>query len=259
MAHLHRHSTTLISILLLPVLILGWEFWVASGAVSDTLVAPPSQVAGALYQGVIQGTMWRDIWVTVQEVVMGFLIGSAIGIVIGSLLGEFVFVDRVMRPYVIAFQSIPKVAVAPLVIIWLGYDLASKVAIASLIAFFPVLINTLAGIRATPTEHSELMKAYGGSRLQTFLYVKTRNALPFVFAGLNVAATLAVIGAVVGEFLGSDRGLGYVIMAAGMSLNMGTVFAAIVLLAVMATSLSMLIQFAERKIIFWRGDDRNNP
>jgi len=245
-------STMILSIVLMPILLLSWEYWVRSGAVSDTLVAPPSEVAGALWRAIVHGTMWEDIWVTIQEVLLGFLVGGVVGVISGSILGESVFLDRVLRPYVVAFQSIPKIALAPLIVIWLGYDLASKVAIASTIAFFPVLINTLAGIRATPTDQIELMTAYGGSRWQTFLLVKVPNALPFVFAGLNVAATLAVIGAIVGEFLGADRGLGYVVLSAGLQLNMGTVFASIVIIAIIATVLSGTIQYLERKIIFWR-------
>lgn len=245
-------GTVVLSLLLLPVFLLAWEYWVRSGAVSDTLVAPPSVVSQALWRAIVLGTMWSDIWVTVQEIMLGFFVGGAVGVLIGSILGESLFLDRVLRPYVIAFQSVPKIALAPLIVIWLGYDIASKVAIASTIAFFPVLINTLAGIRATPDDQVELMTAYGGSRLQTFFMVKLPNALPYIFAGLNVAATLSVIGAIVGEFLGADRGLGYIVLSAGLQLNMGTVFAAIVIMALIATSMSVVIQFLERKIIFWR-------
>lgn len=245
-------STMVLSIVLLPIMLLGWEYWVQSGAVSKTLVAPPSAVAVSLYRAVILGGMWSDMWVTAQEVILGFLVGGGVGILIGSILGESVVLDRILRPYVIAFQSIPKIALAPLIVIWLGFDLASKVAIASTISFFPVLINTLAGIRAAPHEQVELMQAYGGTRLQTFLRVKLPNALPYIFAGLNIAATLSVIGAIVGEFLGSDRGLGYVVLSAGMNLNMSSVFAAIVIIAVMATILSTTIQILERRIVFWR-------
>lgn len=245
-------GTVIISLLLLPVFLLGWEYWVKSGAVSDTLVAPPSEISYALWRAIVHGTMWNDIWITVQEILLGFFVGGVVGVVIGSVLGESLFLDRVLRPYVVAFQSVPKIALAPLIVIWLGYDIASKVAIASTISFFPVLINTLAGIRATPDDQVELMSAYGGSRLQTFFMVKMPNALPYVFAGLNVAATLSVIGAIVGEFLGADRGLGYIVLSAGLQLNMGTVFAAIVIMALIATLMSATIQYLEKKIIFWR-------
>lgn len=245
-------STMVMSIVLLPIMLFAWEYWVQSGAVSKTLVAPPSAVAVSLYRAVILGGMWNDMWVTAQEVILGFVVGGGIGILIGSILGEYVVLDRILRPYVIAFQSIPKIALAPLIVIWLGFDLASKVAIASTISFFPVLINTLAGIRAAPSDQIELMQAYGGTRMQTFMRVKLPNALPYIFAGLNIAATLSVIGAIVGEFLGSDRGLGYVVLSAGMNLNMSSVFAAIVIIAVMATILSASIQILERRIVFWR-------
>lgn len=242
----------IVSTAFLVLLIFLWEQVVKSGAISDTIVAAPTDIGDALWRGLVLGAMWFDVWVTLQEIVYGFLLGSLVGIVLGSLLGESKFLDRLLRPYVVGFQAIPKIALAPIIVIWFGYDIASKVAIATTIAFFPVLINTITGIRSTPESHIDLMKAYNGSRFDVFMWVKVPNALPYVFAGLQVAVTLAVVGAIVGEFLGAERGLGYVVLSAGLQLNMATVFAAIIVIAVLATVLTALIAALEKRVVFWR-------
>src|SRR5690606_34953635 len=138
---------------------------------------------------------------------------------------QFPLLERTLYPYVVAFQTIPKVAIAPIIVIWFGYGISSKIVITATIAFFPALANTIAGLRATPPEQLELLVAYTATRWQVFWKVKVPQALPYIFVGLDVAIVLSIIGAIVGEFVGARAGLGYLIMQANFSMDMARTFA----------------------------------
>ena len=150
-----------------------------------------------------------------------------------------------------AFQTLPKVAIAPIIVIWFGYGIESKVVITATIAFFPLLANTIAGLRATQTEQLELMVAFTASRWQIFRMIKVPQALPYIFVGLDVAIILSVIGAIVGEFVGSQAGLGYLILQRNFTMDMAGVFAVLTILVVMGLGLHYAVQFAQRHIVFW--------
>lgn len=240
-----------VGLLVFVALIAGWQYLFPLLGVNQALVPLPFDVAEALWTGLSSGEYLPDIWETLKEVLLGFFLGGAVGIGLGAVVGEFRAVDRILSPYVVALQAVPKVAIAPLFAVVLGYGLTSKVVLVALITFFPVFVNTLSGLKGSPADQLELMQVYGAGRWKTFRLVKARNALVFVFAGLNIGVTLSVIGAVVAEFVGAQRGLGAAILRDGYRLDSARVFASIVLLSLLTGVLSYLVQFAGRRAVFW--------
>lgn len=239
-------------ILLFIALMAAWE-WILiplTGA-SPAILPRPSQIMTSLYSGFLNGTLLPNIWITMQEVLAGFVVGAGLGFLLAIPVAEWRVVERLMSPYVVALQAIPKVAIAPLFVIWFGFGLTSKVAIVALITFFPVFINAVAGLRSSASEQMELFAIYGASRIQRFRYLKLPSSGAFVVAGLNVGVTLSVIGAVVAEFVGAQEGLGAVIVRAGFAMDTPGVFAAVLCLTVIAAALSAAVEKIGRKIVFW--------
>jgi len=242
------------SLLLLAGLLAAWEFAVVWLDISPILLPAPSAVAISLFNGIKSGLLIKHFGVTFFETMAGFLLGSVAGLICGGLIAQSRPVERLLYPYVIAFQTIPKVAIAPLIVIWFGYGVASKVVIAATIAFFPVLANTIVGLRSVPADQMELMAAFMATRSQTLWKVRVPQALPFILVGLDVGAVLAVIGAVVGEFVSAKEGLGFQILQSGFSLDTAGVFAALVLLAVMGIAIHLAMAFLRKKVLYWVDD-----
>ncbi|MBN9076452.1 MAG: ABC transporter permease [Rhizobiales bacterium 65-79] len=248
---LHERPEVILSILLFIVLIGGWELVVRVFDVPKIIVPAPSAVIVSLIDGLRSPNFLYHFWVTFFETMVGFGLGASIGLLLGGIIGQFPLLERTLYPYVVAFQTIPKVAVAPIIVIWFGYGISSKVVITATIAFFPVLANTIVGLRATPLDQLELLVAYTANRWQTFWKVKVPQALPYIFVGLDVAIVLAVIGAIVGEFVGAQAGLGYLIMQRNFSMDMAGTFAILVVLSIMGMALHGIMQMIQRRIVFW--------
>lgn len=244
-------GTVIISLLLLPVFLLGWEYWVKSGAVSDTLVAPPSEISYALWRAIVHGTMWNDIWITVQEILLGFFVGGVVGVVIGSVLGESLFLDRVLRPYVVAFQSVPKIALAPLVFVWIGFGQPAILTMAALTAYFPVLINSLSGLRGHDRDLVAFYRTVGAGRVRILFDVKLPGAAAQIFAGLEVGLIFGLIGDVVMEFLVGSEGLGFLIQQSANTSDLPMNFAAILALALCGITMSFALRALRRRAVFW--------
>ncbi len=251
-AALQRHPERLLAPLLLVVTIAVWEKLPDLIAIPVFVLPKPSGVAGALIQGVQNGTLLAGLLVTFQESAAGFAIGSAAGMVIGALVAQYRLVERTIYPYIVAFQTLPKVAIAPLFVVWLGFGMTSKVLIAALVSFFPLLVNVIAGLHAVDRERVEMMRAFSASEWQIFRMLRFPNALPFVFAGLDLAAVFSVIGAVVGEFVGAQAGLGYLITAMNFRLDVSGMFAALVLLALLGLGFHLLVRLTYRLVVFWQ-------
>jgi NitT/TauT family transport system permease protein len=182
--------------------------------------------------------------------------GAAGGFILGALVAESVWTRMTLYPFLIAFQMIPKVAIAPLFIIWLGYGISSKVAFTASITFFPVVINTIAGLRSVDGEVLEMMRVFRASRWQSFYRVKLRFAMPYIFASLEVAMVLSVIGAIVAEFVGATKGLGYLILQEMHKLDTAMVFALLTVLSVLGIILSYAIRLVARVTLFWHESER---
>lgn len=219
--------------------------------VSPLVLAPPSQIGIALWNGLTQGLFGLHLRVTLTEMLSGFAIGSLFGLAGGVLITEFGRLGRLLYPYLIAVQSLPKVAVAPLLIIWLGYGLSSKIVLVALITFFPVLINTMAGLSVVDQLRLDLMATLNASRWQTFIYVRLPSAATHIFAGLGVAIVLALTGAVVAEFVGAQKGLGVLLLQAQANLDTAGMFAILIILAAIGLGCNLAIRLLEGKLLYW--------
>lgn len=250
---------SLLSPALFVALLALWESAVRLLDIPIIVLPPPSAVLKALGELITSATFEYHLAVTVFEVLTGFAAGSASGMLLGIAIGQSRFVERLIYPYVVAFQTIPKVAIAPIIVIWFGYGLSSKVVITAMISFFPVLANTIVGLRSAPLDQVEMLRAYTANRWQIFRLVLLPQALPFIFAGLDVAAVLAVIGAIVGEFVGAKAGLGFLILQKNFSFDMAGVFAILIVLSLIGLALHGGVMLAQRRFLFWAKNNRFNP
>ena len=239
-----------LSILLFVCLIGGWELAVRVFNISKIVVPAPSSVAWALWNG-MQGDFLKHFGITFYETIAGFVLGAATGLILGALISQFRLLERTLYPYIVAFQTLPKVAIAPIIVIWFGYGVTSKIVITATIAFFPLLANTIVGLRAAPAEQIELMVAFTASRWQVFKLARLPQALPYIFVGLDVAIVLSVIGAIVGEFVGAQAGLGYLILQKNFNMDMAGVFAILIVLSAMGIGLHLLVNAIQRRVVFW--------
>jgi len=241
----------LISASALAVFLLGWELAVRLLAVPLVVLPPPSSVATSLYAILISGTMFWHLGVTLTEILLGFALGAATALVLGALIAQFRVVDRMLYPYVVALQAVPKVALAPLLVVWFGFGLESKILMTAIIAFFPILVNTVVGLRTVEQERLDLMVALKATRWQAFRYVRLPGALPFIFAGLDVGIVLSVIGAIVGEFVGANAGIGYLLLVYNADLRIAAMFALLIVLAAVGMVLHAIVQLVQRRVMFW--------
>jgi NitT/TauT family transport system permease protein len=247
----HRRGGALLP-LSLALAILLWYLVARSGAVPPYILPSPGSVLDRFAGTVRDGSLIHHTLVTLQEVVAGLAIGVTFATILGYLLAKSRSFERFLSPYIVASQSIPVVAIAPLLVIWFGPGLLSKVMICALIVFFPVLINTIVGVRSVSEDLRDLMRSLGSTRWQTITLLEVPASLPVFLAGLRIGATLAVIGAVVGEFVGADRGLGFLISRGKFEYDTPVVFVAVVTLVLMALALYTLVVLLEKWLLAWR-------
>jgi NitT/TauT family transport system permease protein len=245
--------------LLLVVVVLAWEYSVIWLDVPTYILPPPSRIAFAMWQGLDAGIFdrggyWLHAGVTVAEVLLGFFIGSGVGLILGTVISQFRILEATLRVYLVAIQSLPKVALAPIIVMWFGFGLTSKVVIICLLTFFPLLITSMAGFKAVDAERLELMRALGARPWQIFWKVRFPSALPYIFAGLDMAAVLAVVGAVVGEFVGAQRGLGTLILSMNAQMDTAGTFSVFIILAIVGVVMYQAMRIIERRFLFWSGD-----
>lgn len=234
-----------------------WEFAVWAFEISKIVIPAPTDIAVSLYRSLASTSFYRHLWVTMFEILVGFGVGAGAGLLLGFLIGIFPILDRVLYPYVVAFETIPKVAIAPIIVIWFGYGPASKVVITATIAFFPLIANTITGLRSAPSAQIEMMVAHTANRWQVFRAVRLPSALPYVFAGLNIAIVLSVIGAIVGEFVGAKEGLGFLIMQRNFQFDMAGTFAIIITLSVIGVTLHRIVLAIQKRTVFWIDTSRD--
>ena len=249
--HIQRSGFYLVPIsVVLAILI--WYLLTQFGSFPAYILPTPQMVWQKFLQALHNGSLMRHSLITLGEVLFGLALGVTLATVQGYFLAKSLLVERLLSPYIVASQSVPIVAIAPLLVIWFGPGLTSKVLICALIVFFPVLVNTIVGLRSVPEELRELMRSLHATRWQTFKYLEVPAALPIFLGGLRVGATLAVIGAVVGEFAGSDRGLGFLINVGRGQYDTALVFVAVFTLIAMAMSLYGLVVWSESRLLSWR-------
>ncbi len=216
------------------------------------ILPSPGRVGRKLIEVALNGTLWAHMSVTLVEVLGGLALGVTVATLLGYAVAKSVTIERALSPYLVASQAIPVVAIAPLLVIWFGPGLLSKLLISALIVFFPVMVNTIAGVRGVPQDLRDLMRSLRASRWQTFRLLELPAALPVLLAGLKVGATLSVIGAVVGEFAGADAGLGFMINLADGQYDTARVFVGVLALIAMALTLYGAVGWLERRVLRWR-------
>ena len=237
----------LLAVLLLVVLLGAWEAAVPVFKFSPLVLPAPSVIAAALWRGLATGFLWPHIAQTLLELGLGLALGVALGLAGGLLLGESPTLRRVLMPYVVTSQVIPKLALVPLFIVWFGFGATPTVVITALICFFPLLENTLTGVAQVDAARLELFRMLGATRAQTLWQLKIPAALPTILAGLRVAVVLALVGAVVGEFVGASRGLGALIIATQGSMDTPLMFAVLLVI----TAIGLLLYEATLLLERW--------
>ncbi len=246
------HRLAQLGISLVLTLALWWAvIWLAD--LPPFILPSPWQVAVRGWQALQDGTLLCHTWVTLQEVLAGLALGATTATVLGYALAKSRRLERILAPYIVASQSVPVVAIAPLLVIWFGTGLLAKTLICALIVFFPVLINTLVGVRSVPEELRDLLRSLDASPWQVARYLEIPAALPVFLGGLRIGATLSVIGAVVGEFVAADSGLGFLINMARGRYDTALVFVAVLALVALALALYGLVLALEHRFLAWQG------
>jgi NitT/TauT family transport system permease protein len=246
-----------VEVLLVPVAMVAlvglWSLIARVGDYPTYLLPAPRQVWQRFLSVTADGTLWYHTSITLVEVLGGLILGLSAATLLGYLLAKAPLVERFLSPYIVASQSVPIVALAPLLIVWFGFGLISKVLVSALTIFFPVLITTIVGLRSVEEELMDLMRSLEASRWQIFRYLEVPAALPVLLGGLKVGVTLSVIGAVVGEFAQSDRGLGFLVNLANRGLfDTPLMFVALFVLMTIALGLYGAVSLLEAAVLRWK-------
>ncbi|MCO6005534.1 ABC transporter permease [Actinoallomurus purpureus] len=239
---------------LLVALLVAWWVITAAKLVETYLVPSPAKTLQVMSDK--WGYIWHHTWVTTYETLLGFVIATIVGVLAAVIMVYSTAIEKTLYPVLLFAQVIPKVAIAPLLVVWLGFGLAPKVVVAVLIAFFPVVISMVTGLKAVDPEMIQLSATMGAGPLQTFSKIRFPASLPHLFSGLKVAVTLAVTGAVVGEFVGANEGLGYVIQQANGNLDTPMLFAGLIVMSLIGVVLFVLVEFAEKLLLPWHASRR---
>ncbi|MFT3817224.1 MAG: ABC transporter permease [Rubrivivax sp.] len=255
-----RLGTRTASFVLLLVLLALWEVGVRVFHVPKFLIPPVSDIAVALWRGLAaspfaKDSLWYHSAITLAEILLGFTIGSAIGLAIGVVVSQMPRLEAILEPYVAALQSLPKVAVAPIIVVWMGFGIGSKVAIICLLTFFPVLVTSIAGFKAVDPDRIDLLRSLSATPWQIFRKAKFPSALPYIFAGLNMAAAFAVVGAIVGEFVGAQAGLGVLILQMEAQMDTGGSFSVFIVLSVIGIVLTAILRRIQQRVLHWMPQD----
>lgn len=247
-----RAHPELITVPLTFVLFVGlWEVLIPALNVSKIIMVPPSAIVGALGELLPSPRFWEHLRVTLYETFVGYTLGVLAALVLGTLISQFRLVEKTFYPYIVAFQAVPKTAIAPLFVIWFGFGETSKVVIAALVAFFPMLVNVIEGLESADGEKIDMLRVVGASRWQVFRMVQLPNAMPFIFAGLDIGIVFALLGAIVGEFVGAQRGLGYLILQFQTTLDIAGFMAVLLVLALLGLGAHFLVQAIQHRVVFW--------
>jgi NitT/TauT family transport system permease protein/putative hydroxymethylpyrimidine transport system permease protein len=239
---------------IVAALIGGWELFARLGGVENYLLPAPSEVARALVED--RRLLLPDTWVTAREVLLGFALAIAAGLAIAVALHLSTLLRRAFYPLVVASQAVPVVVIAPILVIWLGFGIAPKLIVIALICFFPVVVNTLDGLRSVDQDQVKMLRTLDASRWAVFRRLELPHALPYLFSGAKVAVAVSVIGAVFAELVGSDAGLGHAIQVGTAELLTARVFAAVLILSAMAIALFAFVAAVERLALPWASRER---
>lgn len=250
-----RLKQDLVLVPLVFVVVVGiWQLISGLEIVNPIILPTPSSIARSFWDLIIADWFLPHLYTTVIETVVGFIIGCGLGVILGIMLANMGLFRRLAYPYIIAFQVMPKVVLAPIFLTWFGFGMNSKIALSAAICFFPVLVNTVLGLESVEENAVLLMRSFVATKRQTFTKVAFPHALPAIFAGLETSATIALIGALVGEFVTARQGLGLLLTTFNMQLKISWVFATIVVISIVGLALYGIVVYAKYRIVFWQRD-----
>ena len=252
----------ILRLLLIAAVLAVWEFLVKLTAVPEYILPAPSRIFFAMYNGIRTNVYPEHFFVTLTETLLGFLFGTVLAFILGTIVALSRKVEYFLYPFIVMFQAMPKVALAPLIIVWFGLGLTSKVINAALVAFFPLMVNTIVGLRSAEEDRINLMRSLAASRTQIFFMLQLPNALPYIFAGLEIAMIFALIGAIVAEFVGAEKGLGMLIQSMNFNMDVAGQFSILLILSLLGLVLNGIVALARRRLLFWEtvntGGDESN-
>ena len=238
--------------ILLLIAVLGiWEGAVRLLEIPIYILPTPSAIAVALFRGVASLVYVRHLWITLAETLLGFIAGTALAFVLGTLIALSRRTEYYLYPFIIMFQSLPKVALAPLIVVWFGLGLPSKIVNAGLVAFFPLMVNTIVGLRSADEDRVNLMRSLDASEGQIFWMLRLPGALPFIMAGLEVAMIFALIGSIIAEFVGATSGLGMLLESLNFNADVAGVFSILLILSMLGLVLNHAVALVRRRVLFW--------
>jgi NitT/TauT family transport system permease protein len=244
-------ASFLLRLLLMAATLAAWEGLVRLLAVPAFVLPTPSNIAIALYRGFASALYIDHIRVTLTETLLGFALGTALAFLLGVAVALSRRIEYFLYPFIVMFQAMPKVALAPLIIVWFGLGLTSKVVNAALVAFFPLMVNTIVGLRSADEDRINLMRSLAATRGQIFWMLQLPNALPYIFAGLEIAMIFALIGAIVAEFIGAQSGLGMLIQSMNFTMDVAGQFSVLFILSLLGLALNSLVSEVRRRVLFW--------
>jgi len=251
-----QRKEAILSLLLLLVIVLIWELFSRVGVFHPLILPAPSLVVIATWELLTSSYFYLHFGITLYETIAGFFIGCLLAIVLGILVTTNLTLYKVLNPYIVVFQAIPKIALAPIFVTWFGFGSTAKVVMAITICFFPTFVNTVVGLKSVDEESRLLFKSMVAKKKDVFLKLSLPTALPNIFAGLKSSLTFALIGAIVGEFMGANEGLGLLLETFNFQLEMPKVYALIIILSLMGLGLYLFIEWLDRKLIFWGDHDK---
>ena len=247
------------SVAMAAIFVIGialWQIVIFLGIVSPIILPSPLETLEQIFfvgnNLITGGYMLKALWMTLKEVFYAFILAVSLGFGLGVLVGETAFGERAVMPYLVAFDVMPKVAFAPLFIAWLGFGIESKVALATYIATFPIVVGTAAGLHSADESSRMLFKTMGASRLQTLIKMKLPTGMPHFFTGLKIGSVGVMAGAITGEFLGGGKGFGELIRVASTNLHTARVFSFIIYLSLVGLAIYMFVVWAQKRFVFWQ-------
>lgn len=247
-----KHKNIILPIAIFPILILLWDLAIQVFHVPSYLLPRP----GVLFESFIKlfqgGNIWEHIIITLQEIFIGTGIGIVVGVVLGYIMAKIRIVEKLMMPFIIIIQTAPKISLAPLFILWMGLGIESKVALVIMVVSFPIMINQVLAIRSIDNNVYNLMKILNASKLQKFIYVELPYSIEMMLSGIKVAVTQAMIGAVIGEMIGSKAGLGYLLVLGSETYDINMILNSVLILSFIGLVLYLISEFMEKKILFWK-------
>lgn len=236
---------------LLVAVIVGWKLIIAVFDISPFVLPQPEEVVGGMVEVMQAQDFMTHLTVTLTETLVGFGMALVLGVGMGAVLGRIAWLERALRPLIVASQVVPKVALVPLFIVWFGFGMTSKIVIVVILAFFPIMLNTLLGVRSVDPGHRDVMRGLNAGKWVTFWRLDYHSTMPYVFAGMEIGIVFAIIGAVVGEYLGGNQGLGTLIVTSLNSLNAEQLFAVITILTLIGFALYLAVVALKRVFIPW--------